>query len=172
MNRRQFMKDAACGALGWAGLSLTGSHPPATANPGQARRPNILVGFTGKGWGPGDRKRGGWTQNPAGPEYSTQKLATVLWNGIDRADYAGNFEAFLAQRPEGAPFCFWYGGHEPHRTYEKGSGLKSGKNLADVSVPAFLPDDAAVRGDMLDCFLEVEWFDSQLGRMLQKSRWP
>jgi uncharacterized sulfatase len=126
------------------------------------------VGFTGKGWGPGDWKRGGWTQNPAGPEYSKVELGDVPWKGIASTDYAGNFEAFLAKRPEGAPFCFWYGGHEPHRKYEKGSGLKSGKKLEDASVPGFLPDDAAVRGDLLDSFLEIEWFDTQLGGMLNK----
>ncbi len=126
------------------------------------------VGFTGKGWGPGDWKRGGWTQNPAGPEYSTKELADVPWNGIAPTDYTANFEVFLAKRPEDAPFCFWYGGHEPHRKYEKGSGLKSGKRLEDAPVPGFLPDDAVVRGDMLDYFLEIEWFDAQLGGMLKK----
>jgi uncharacterized sulfatase len=126
------------------------------------------VGFTGKGWGPGEWKRSGRSENPAGPEYSRLKVADVPLDGIAPTDYSGNFETFLTKRPEGAPFCFWYGGQEPHRKYEKGSGLKSGKKLEDAPVPAFLPDDAAVRGDMLDYFLEIEWFDAQLGGMLKK----
>jgi N-sulfoglucosamine sulfohydrolase len=126
------------------------------------------VGYTGKGWDPGNWRKGGWLRNPAGPEYNQRKHNSAPWIGINPIDYAGNFEAFLAKRNKGAPFCFWYGGHEPHRKYEEGSGLKSGKKLEDVHVPAFLPDDAAVRSDMLDYFLEIEWFDAQLGAMLQK----
>lgn len=126
------------------------------------------VGFTGKGWGPGNWKDSGRPNNPAGPEYSTLKMASVPASGISRVDYAGNFNAFLDERPEGAPFCFWYGGHEPHRGYEKDSGAKAGKKLGDPQVPAFLPDDDAVRGDFLDYAVEVEWFDAQLGAMLRK----
>ena len=41
--------------------------------------PNILaeagyhVGFTGKGWGPGDFKFTGWRHNPAGPMYNSNR---------------------------------------------------------------------------------------------------
>ncbi|GMW01555.1 MAG: hypothetical protein AMXMBFR84_26920 [Candidatus Hydrogenedentota bacterium] len=124
------------------------------------------VGYTGKGWGPGDWQRGGWTQNPAGREYNEKRFDAVPVDGIINHDYAGNFETFLAARPEGAPFCFWYGGKEPHRKYEVGSGRRAGKDAAKVRVPAYLPDDPAVRNDFLDYFLEIEWFDSQLGTML------
>jgi len=136
--------------------------------PGLLEGAGYHIGFTGKGWGPGNWRDGGWTRNPAGPEYSERKFDSVPWSGINPIDYAGNFEAFLGKRPENAPFCFWYGCHEPHRKYQEGSGVKSGKKLEDAPVPAFLPDDAVVRGDVLDYFLEVEWFDTQLGRMLQE----
>jgi len=125
------------------------------------------VGFTGKGWGPGEWKASGRKQNPAGKEYNRRKKKPAL-NGINPIDYAANFADFLEVRPENAPFCFWYGGHEPHRKYEEGSGLKSGKKLGDVSVPAFLPDNDTVRGDFLDSFLEIEWFDAQLGKILEQ----
>ena len=124
------------------------------------------VGYTCKGWAPGDWKRGGWKRNPAGNEYSARKLKRVPARGIKRLDYAGNFEAFLDNRPEDAPFFFWFGASEPHRIYERGSGAKAGKNPANVSVPSFLPDTPEVREDLLDYFLEVEWFDTQLGQML------
>ena len=124
------------------------------------------VGFTGKGWGPGDFKPGGRTRNPAGPEFNEWKLKPPT-TGIHNIDYATNFDDFLKGRSSGQPFCFWYGGHEPHRPYEVGSGLKAGKRLADVRLPGGLPDSEQVRGDLLDYALEIEWFDTQLGKMLR-----
>jgi uncharacterized sulfatase len=124
------------------------------------------VGYTGKGWGPGNARVSGRKRNPAGPEFRQRKL-TPPFTGISNNDYAGNFQDFLAQRQKGQPFCFWYGAREPHRDYEKGSGLKSGKRLEDVVVPPFLPDTPEVRSDILDYCVEIEWFDSQLDRMLK-----
>ena len=124
------------------------------------------VGYTGKGWGPGNWKVSGRTRNPAGPEFS-RRTASPPFNGIAKNDYAANFDDFLAQRPKSKPFYFWYGAHEPHRGYEKGSGLKAGKKLEDVAVPPFLPDTPEVRGDILDYCVEIEWFDQHLGRMLK-----
>lgn len=126
------------------------------------------VGYTGKGWGPGDWQRGGFARNPAGPEYNEQFLTPPENTGISKKDYAANFAQFLAQRPEGAPFCFWYGGHEPHRKYVEGEGLRAGKSLDDVDVPSYLPEDDIVRSDLLDYAYEIEWFDKQLGLMLDK----
>ncbi len=125
------------------------------------------VGFTGKGWGPGNWKISGRTRNPAGPEFHKEKLSPPT-TGISANDYAANFKDFLATRTNGQPFYFWYGGQEPHRDYEKGSGLKAGKKLADVIVPPFLPDTPEVRSDILDYCLEIEWFDAQLGKMLKQ----
>ncbi|MCL4694300.1 MAG: sulfatase [Candidatus Hydrogenedentes bacterium] len=126
------------------------------------------VGYTRKGWGPGDWKRGGWSRNPAGPEYSERTLDNVPYDGLANVDYTGNFDVFLEARPDGAPFFFWYGSSEPHLRYEQGSGIRSGKNHVRVRVPEFLPDDPTVRSDMLDYFVEIEWFDSQLALMLQR----
>jgi uncharacterized sulfatase len=123
------------------------------------------VGFTGKPWAPGDWKGGGWPRNPAGAEFNKFGLKPPT-TGISKVDYAKNFEAFLATRKPGQLFCFWYGGHEPHRPYEKGSGLRAGKKLSDAQVPDFLPDVDEVRSDLLDYALEIEWFDQQLGQML------
>ena len=55
---------------------------------------------------------------------------------------------------------------DPHRAYEKGSGLASGLRLEDVRVPPFLPDHPEVRNDILDYYFEVERFDRQLGEIL------
>lgn len=126
------------------------------------------VGFTGKGWGPGDWKKGGFKRNPVGPEYNRLRNKPPPTPRISNIDYAANFEAFLKAREPGKPFCFWYGGLEPHRPYEYGTGLKAGKRLADVEVPPYLPDTEVVRNDLLDYALEIEWFDTHLGRMLKK----
>jgi len=124
-----------------------------------------FVGLTGKGAGPCNFKDAGWTRNPAGPGFD-QRRAEARSKGVNANDYAGNFADFLDARPKDKPFCFWYGCHEPHRGYDQGSGVTSGKRLDDVVVPSFLPDTPEVRSDILDYILEVEHFDRHLGRML------
>ncbi|MCC6696635.1 MAG: sulfatase [Candidatus Hydrogenedentes bacterium] len=126
------------------------------------------VGYTGKGWGPGDWQGGGWTRNPAGTAYNDRKAENLPLKGLGGTDYAVNFEDFLTKRPSGAPFAFWFGSNEPHRLYEEGSGVSAGKDPARVTPPRFLPDHPAVRSDMLDYFLEIEYFDAQLGLLLKR----
>ena len=121
------------------------------------------VGLTGKGAGPANFE--GWPHDPAGPGYQSRKLASPV-KGIGPNDYAANFENFLRGKAEGQPFCFWYGANEPHRVYDRGAGLRAGKRLEDVKAPPFLPDNAEVRGDILDYYFEIEHFDRHLGRML------
>ena len=134
--------------------------------PDLLERAGYLVGHTGKGWGPGDFKNGGFSRNPAGPGYQKHTTQPPL-NGIAGTDYARNFDDFLKVRRPGQPFCFWAGGYEPHRPYDEGSGLRAGRKLADVVVPGYLPSTNLVRSDLLDYGLEVEWFDAQVGRMLE-----
>ncbi len=124
------------------------------------------VGFTGKGWSPGDWKAGGRARNPAGKEYNARLLTPPTANIASR-DYAANFADFLDAGQEAQPFCFWFGASEPHRPYEKGSGLRAGKTLHEAELPPILPDVEEVRGDFLDYALEIEWFDQQLAAMIQ-----
>lgn len=119
------------------------------------------VGYTGKGWGPGDWKTSGRDRNPAGPAFQDVRL-NPPYQYISTIDYAGNFQAFLEQRPEGFPFYFWMGSTEPHRPYEQGIGLSAGKRLEDAEVPDYLPDVPEVRSDLLDYAVEIEWFDRHL----------
>lgn len=128
-----------------------------------------MIGYTGKGWAPGvaiDKE--GKFRELTGPNYSEYKL-TPPTSLISATDYARNFRAFLEEKPEGQPFCFWYGGHEPHRFYEFGSGLeKGGKALMEIDrVPAFWPDVDTVRTDLLDYAFEIEHFDSHLMKILE-----
>ena len=125
-----------------------------------------FVGYTGKGWGPGDYQAGGFKRNPAGPAFNQFWLKHPL-RGISSRDYAANFEAFLQAREPDQPFCFWYGGHEPHRGYEEGSGIRSGKSIKDVELPAYYPDSDIIKSDLLDYSLEVEWFDRHLGKIVE-----
>lgn len=124
-----------------------------------------FVGYTGKGWSPGDWEISGRERNPAGPAFDSIKNESPEY--ISDTDYAANFEDFLSKRDKGDPFCFWSGVREPHRAYSKGIGLKHGKKIEDVQVPSFLPDTPEVRSDILDHCFEIEWFDRHLGRMIR-----
>ncbi len=134
--------------------------------PDLLEKAGYTVGLTGKGWGPGDFKSTGFKHNPAGPSFDEHKT-TPPTTGIGRNDYARNFEAFLGQRAKGKPFCFWMGFAEPHRPYELNSGVRLGKKLEDIQVPAYLPDTPAVRGDLADYAIEVEYADAHIGKALQ-----
>ncbi len=71
------------------------------------------VGSWRKSWGPG-RLDGKWKGNhPAGKVYPK------------------GFAAFMADRPEGKPFCFWLGASDPHRGYKLNSGRDSGMDLVE-----------------------------------------
>ena len=125
------------------------------------------VGYTGKGWGPGDHVAGGFKRNPAGPEYNKRTLEAPF-RAMSSRDYAGNFDDFLDARKAGQPFSFWFGTHEPHRAYEDGAGEKTKKDPRAVDVPKFYPDNETIRRDLTDYAVEVEWFDTQLGKILKK----
>jgi len=126
------------------------------------------VGFTGKGWAPG--VAGNVNTKPrqlAGRPYQSRKT-TPPTRQISATDYAANLADFLDARPPDQPFCFWYGGHEPHRAYEFDSGrTKGGKKADEIDrVPACWPDNETVRADLLDYAFELEYFDRHLERML------
>jgi uncharacterized sulfatase len=122
------------------------------------------VGMTGKGWGPG--KAEGWPHNPAGKSYGRRKMKSP--GGISSNDYAANFADFLKECDRDQPFCFWFGGSEPHRTYEQGIGNAGGVDPEKIKVPAFLPDSQTIRSDIADYMYEIQWFDSQLARILDQ----
>jgi N-sulfoglucosamine sulfohydrolase len=136
-----------------------------TVYPDLLEQAGYFVGLTGKGAGPCNYQDAGWPHNPAGPSFDNHK-APKPPPGVSPNDYARNFEDFLNARPKQKPFCFWYGGAEPHRSYEKGAGARSGKRIEDVAVPSFLPDSPEVRSDILDYYREIEHFDAHLARML------
>lgn len=106
------------------------------------------VGYSGKGWAPGQLAPAGRTRNPAGDSYA-------------------DFAAFLAKGKDGAPFCFWLGDRDPHRPYEKGQGQRNGVAMAGKP-PPYLPDTAAVRQDIADYMYAAQRFDRDLGAALER----
>ena len=83
----------------------------------------------------------------------------------------GNFESFLEARPDGAPFCYWFGPTNVHRKWIRGSGKTLwGLEPDDLKgkLPDFLPDVHTVREDMIDYFGEVMAFDTALGVLLDR----
>lgn len=122
-----------------------------------------FTGYTGKGVGP---------VTAPGRELTGKSYDGIVTDppgeGISNKDYAANFKRFLDEKPEGKPFFFWYGAHEPHRSYQFRIGIKNaGKSTSQIeNVPGFWPDNDTVRTDMLDYAFEIEHFDSHLERIL------
>jgi len=131
------------------------------------------TGYTGKGVGPfeyGDPPLR--SENAAGKVYNEIKYQEGAADerpakAIRDVNYAENFKQFLSERQQDQPFFFWYGASEPHRAFEQDSRKRHGKSLDQVEVPAFLPDNDIVRGDLLDYAVEIEWFDQHLMRMIE-----
>lgn len=129
-----------------------------------------FIGYTGKGWGPGNWQISGRTRNPAGPYFGPAD------NSKRKSGYVASFDSFFKQwnnkKDEGSdsPFFFWFGSHDPHRSFDKESGIKAGKKLSDAEVPGFLPDSEEVRSDLLDYAMEIQRFDSHLGEMIEAIR--
>ena len=143
------------------------------------------IGFTYKVWSPGtprDEPYGGerTRYDPAGtnfgrfshfvteqaPELGIAEAKELLYSEVRE-----NFDAFLAGRPEGTPFCYWWGPTNTHRTWERGSG----KALWNIDpdeleglLPEFLPDVHEVREDVADYLGECMAFDAGLGEVLQR----
>ena len=120
------------------------------------------VGYTGKGWGPGKAVMG----NPAGHDYNQiQKDVDPNFSTIDHVE---NLKQFLLEKKPDQPFSFWVSPTEPHRPFLRDVGANSGEiNMAKISVPPFLPDVPVVRNDIADYLYEIQWFDKELGKVLQ-----
>ena len=117
--------------------------------PDLLERAGYHVGFTRKGWAPGQIGPGRRTRNPAGTQYD-------------------DYEAFLRARRSGAPFCFWFGSNDPHRLYDVGQGTRGGLPESALQVPPYLPDTPAVRGDINDYKFGIERFDREVGDLVRR----
>ncbi len=126
------------------------------------------VGYTGKGWAPGNWSYLGLEREPLIQAYN-EKLEQNIAEGIDKRDYTSNFEDFLEAKPDDTPFFFWFGATEPHREYPFNAGIEEA-NLDPglIQVPSFWPDDPLIRSDILDYYYEIMWYDTHLAGMLAK----
>ncbi len=128
-----------------------------------------FVGYTAKGWAPGDPGTvDGEPRELTGKQYSDKRHDSLP--KMNDNDYAANFQAFLDDRPDDEPFCFWFGCTEPHRGYEYRSGIeRGGKDPSDIDeVYDIWPDNEVVRTDLLDYGFQIEHFDRHLSRMLDE----
>ena len=86
-------------------------------------------------------------------------------------EMASNFDQFLGDRPEGKPFCYWFGPTNVHRQWVQGSGKRLwGFDPEEFKgkLPAFLPDVPIVREDLADYFGEIAAYDAAVGMLLAR----
>jgi uncharacterized sulfatase len=94
-------------------------------------------------------------------------LTGKYYSTDNEAEYWKEFQKFVKEKDHGKPFFFWFGTNDPHRAFEQGSGLASGKKPEDVVIPPYLPDCDIVRSDFLDYAVKIERFDSNLVQMMR-----
>ena len=76
------------------------------------------------------------------------------------------FRTFLSDRDEGQPFLYWFGPHNSHRPWVRGSGKKLWglePNALEGRLPKFLPDLPEVREDVADYLGEALAWDAMIG---------
>jgi arylsulfatase A-like enzyme len=162
----------------WDGLNLSWPH--------LLRDKGYHIGESYKVWSPGTpvdapygagkhayEKAGGRFNNFS--ENVTQMVAKGM--PLDQAKQSlydqvlANFNAFLADRPQAKPFCYWFGPTNVHRKWIKGSGKKLWGIEPDElrgKLPPFLADVPEVREDLSDYLGEVQAFDAALGVLLER----
>jgi N-sulfoglucosamine sulfohydrolase len=82
-----------------------------------------------------------------------------------------NFRDFLDKQPDDKPFFYWFGPHNSHRDWTRGSG----KELWDLDpdslkgkLPAFLPDVHDVREDVADYLGEALAWDAMVNELFEE----
>lgn len=106
------------------------------------------VGFSGKGWSPGNFKDYGWMENPVGKQFK-------------------DFAEFMAQRDVSKPFFFWSGNTDTSLyNWRYDPDGWSGLDAKSIKVPPELPDADAVRLSMLAYYGAVGRVDADAGRVI------
>lgn len=143
------------------------------------------IGFTYKVWSPGTP-----ADAPYGAEHSRYQQAGTDFNrfshwvtehanelGVEQAksylfeEVRKNFVSFLEDRPQSAPFCYWFGPTNTHRTWERGSGKALwgiNPDTLEGTLPAFLPDVPEIREDVADYLGEATAFDGAVEVLLSE----
>ena len=151
-----------------AAANHTPSFPPEIGIlPEALTKAGYFYASTGKVWGPGESRQADGSPRPMTGKVFARRKAAPPAKAIANNDYAANFADFLQETSADKPWFFWLGFAEPHRAYEEGSHARFDKKPGNIDrVPKYWPDNATVRGDMLDYAVEVEHLDAQLGKVL------
>lgn len=142
------------------------------------------IGFTSKVWSPGtpaDAPYGGAPRAfvRRGNQFGafSERVSKAADSDAEKSalleQVRGNFQDFLAARPAGSPFSYWFGPTNVHRAWVQGSGKKIWGIDPDSlkgRLPADLPDVPVVREDLADYLGEVQAFDAALGVLLDELR--
>ena len=144
------------------------------------------IGETYKVWSPGTPGdapfgAGKHAYEKAGGRFNqfSENVSKMLANGRSLeqakqslyAEVRANFDAFLAARPQGQPFLYWFGPTNVHRQWQRGSGKRLWglePNELRGKMPPFLADEPEIREDLADYFGEVQAFDAALGVLLER----
>ncbi len=101
------------------------------------------IGYSGKGWGPGDFKVSGWQTNPCGPAFKSVK-------------------EFLDQRDPARPFFFWIGNTDTATKGGKHPYLEEAQTFVDedqLVIPPELPDCPELRRDLMNYYGGIRKLD-------------
>ena len=82
-----------------------------------------------------------------------------------------NFRKFLDNNQEGKPFFYWFGPHNSHRQWVRGSGKAIWALDPDSlkgKLPAFLPDVEEVREDIADYLGEALAWDGMVNEFIEE----
>lgn len=144
------------------------------------------IGETYKVWSPGTPNdapygAGKFAYEKAGGQFNnfSENVTKLVGDGVPLEDakqrmYAnvrGNFDSFLAARPAGQPFCYWFGPTNVHRQWVQGSGKALWGIEPDAlkgHLPKFLPDVPEVREDFADYLGEIQAYDAGIGVLLKR----
>lgn len=109
------------------------------------REAGYEVGFSGKGWAPGNHEISGWKENPVGTKFK-------------------DFADFHAKHDAAKPFFFWLGNTDTATKGGKLPYLELAKQKLDASkltIPPELPDCAEVRDDLMNYYGGVMKMDEE-----------
>ncbi len=169
------------------GAILVGAHwdESIPTYPLELEKSGYHIGYTYKVWAPGDNP-----DAPYGGERSAYMKAGERFGsfshevtkrakeiGIEKAkeeifsEVRDNFKDFLNDRKENAPFAYWWGPVNTHRTWEQGSGKALwGLNPEELKgkMPKSLPDVEIVREDFADYLGEALAYDKGIGILIEE----
>lgn len=146
------------------------------------------IGKTFKVWSPGtpaDAPYGGQQHayEKAGRRFNqfSQTATKLVADGMSAEaakqvlydETKANFQAFLADRQPGQPFCYWFGPTNTHRKWIKGSGKALWGIDPDAlqgKMPPFWPDVHEVREDLADYLGEAQAVDAAIGLLVDEVR--